>query len=137
MSIVQKFLGLLAIRTGRSSEKQYFILFAFCFNLLSLMSYHRSFMFANGIIDIIQLSLFKLLSFTIIPVLHRTIVTGNPTIYFSILVAMRAGINLAGDIAMVLADRIRRRKSVIRKFVVGGNLLYQSSCCLPSRQLFA
>ena len=64
----------------------------------------RRFIFGNLLI--IQAAVFKLLRLSIVPILNRAIVSGNPAVNLCVFSAGRAGINLTRDIAMPFADRI-------------------------------
>ena len=49
----------------------------------------------------------ELLRLAVVPVLHRAVVAGDARVHLGLLVAARALVHLAGDVAVVLAHRIR------------------------------
>lgn len=82
--------------------------------------------------DILTTS-FVFFCFPGIPVLNRSVVTGDATVHFRFLSALRAGKMLAGKITVVFADGIRRRNRVIGKSIVLCDFLYEACCRLPVR----
>ena len=87
--------------------------------------------------NVVDLSVLEFLRFTGIPVLNRTVVTGDTAVDLGLAAAFRAGVNLSGYVAVVGAYRIGRRKGVIGKLVIFGNLADKVGGCFPIRQLFA
>ena len=61
-----------------------------------------------GIVDIVELPVLVLLGLSVIPVLYRTVVTGDPAVNLGLLAAFRAGEVLSGDIAVFFTDGISR-----------------------------
>ena len=57
---------------------------------------------------IIKFTVFVLLCLAVIPVLNRTVVTGDPAVNFGFLTADRAGEMLACKVAVFFTDRVGR-----------------------------
>ena len=87
--------------------------------------------------DIIYSSVLVLLAFSVVPVLDRTVISRDTAVNLCLFSADRTCKVLAGEIAVVRTDRIRRGQRVVRQFVVLCNLPHKGSCCFPVRQFFA
>ena len=86
--------------------------------------------------EIVDLAVFELLSLTIIPVLHRTIVSGDPAVDFRLLSAVRADSLLTDQVTVILTYRVGRAQGVVGEPVVFRNLANQVCGGLPVRELF-
>ena len=64
------------------------------------------FWFKDGGFKIVNLTIFKFLGFSFVPVLDWTVVAGNTAVDFRFTAADRTGILFAADIAMVFTDGI-------------------------------
>ena len=91
--------------------------------------------FQLGMGNIIESTVLVLLGLTIIPVLYRTVVSGDTAVNLGLLSTFRAGEMLAADVAMLLTYGIGRRNGVIRQTIILCDLTYQRRCCLPVRKL--
>src|SRR5699024_7580082 len=87
--------------------------------------------------DIIFFPVFKLLNLSIVPVLYRTVISGDPAVNLRLFSAVRAGILFAVNIAVILADGVGRRNRIVWKLIILGNLPYKKRRFLPARKLLS
>ena len=86
--------------------------------------------------DVVNCSILILLSLTVVPVLNRTVVTGNTAINLSLFATLRAGVNLTGDVTVVLTYGVCWGHCVVWELIVFSNLANKVSCTLPCWELF-
>ena len=82
-------------------------------------------------------AVFVLCSLACVPVLNRTVVAGDTAVDFRLFAADRAGKMLAGQISVILTDRIGGGHGIIRQLVIFRNSLYQLCRRFPVRQLLS
>lgn len=82
--------------------------------------------------DIVHFALFKFRALTVVPVLNGTIVACDTTVNFRLLSAYGAGVLLAFEIAVLLANGVGRRERIVGQFVVFGNLSHKVCRSLPA-----
>ena len=84
---------------------------------------------------VVNLSLLEFARLTVVPVLNRSVISGNTAVNLARSAALGTSEMLAGDISVFLTYRVRGRNSVIRQFVVFRNLSYERSRRLPIGEL--
>lgn len=90
-----------------------------------------------AVADVVLLAVLELLHLAVVPVLHGTVVAGDAAPDLGVLAALGAGEVLAGNVAVVVADGVRRAHRVVRQLVVLGDLAHEVCRGLPARQLLA
>ena len=90
-----------------------------------------------GSSDVVFSAVLVFLSLAGIPVLDRTVITGDTAPDFGLLSAVRAGEHFSGEISVVLADGIGRAHGVVRQTIVLCDLTDQICRCFPVRQFLA
>ena len=79
----------------------------------------------------------ELLTFTVIPVLNRAVVTGDTAVDLGLSAAVRADGLLSGKISVIGADGIGGGQRIIGQLVVFGYLAHQCRSSLPIREFFS
>ncbi len=87
-------------------------------------------------VHVVQLALTVFLGLAVVPVLHRAVVAGNAAVDLGRFSAFGAGEMLAREVAVIFADRIRRREGVVGELVVFGNFPHKVGGGFPVRQFF-
>ena len=82
-------------------------------------------------------AVFKFLRLAVVPVLHRAVIAGDAAVDLGFFSAEGADRLLAGKIAMVFTDGIRRRQGIVRQAVVFRDFPHKGRRRLPVRQLFS
>ena len=78
-------------------------------NLITFHGHHAGvYFFQLGMGNIIEGTVLVLLCLAIVPVLYRTVVSGDTAVNLGLLSTFRAGEMLAADVAMLLTYRIGR-----------------------------
>ena len=91
----------------------------------------------HGMFNVVLFPILKLLNLPVVPVLYRTVISGDPAVDLCLSAAMRAGVLLPVDIAVILADGVGWRDRIIRKLIILRNLPYKESRFFPSWKLLA
>ena len=94
----------------------------------------RSCMAQVAVSDIVNLPILELLRLSVVPVLNRPVVTCNPAVNLRLLPAVRAGIDLPGQVSVVFAHRVGWAHGVVGQLVVFCDLPHQRGCGFPVRQ---
>ena len=115
----QHFLSHLTVGAG-TCGKQIFMGFYRLYLHLVLRHRHHGGMhlLQSGMSDVIKRTVLVFLGFSVIPVLHRTVISGNTAVDLSLLSAFRAGKMFSAEITVLAADRIGRRNGIIRQFII-------------------
>ena len=87
--------------------------------------------------DVVHLSFLILLGLSIVPVLDRTVVAGDPAVNLCLFPAYGAGEVFTVQVAVFPADGVGGRQRIVRKLIIFCNGPYQLGRCLPVGQLFA
>ena len=92
-------------------------------------------MFQLGTVDVVVGAVLVLLGLSLVPVLHRTVVSRNPAVNLRLGSADRAGEMLAGQVSVGLTDGVSGRHGVVGQLVILRNGAYQVGGRLPVGQL--
>ena len=124
IAAIQKLLHHSAVRTRLRREQQQRIPCRSWLNRSSSLRFFLEIRQRSGYqsFDFICPAILELLCLAGIPVLHRTIVSGNAGIDLGLCTALRALPYFAGNIAIIRAYRIGRADRIIRKLVILSDL---------------
>lgn len=137
--------GYFAVGAGGGHKEQVAVLKTFTFghgldnrlaNFLGVFSADNAVVGQLGSTDVVNLAVFIFLGLAVVPVLNRTIVSGNTAVYLGGFSANGALFLLARKISVAFADRIGGGNGVVGKLVILGNLANEGGCRLPVGKLF-
>ena len=101
------------------------------------LCFHRFYCRCTRMKDIVHGSVFIFLRFSVVPVLYRTIISGDSAVNFCFLATGRADKMFPCNIAVFFTYRIRRWQGIVRQTVIFCDLSYQCGCCLPVRKFLS
>ena len=141
LRVFQKHLRNLAVRTGLGRKEQVLRLGVWraggAFVRFLLLLRGGALTAELGVRDVVDGALLEFLRFAVVPVLDGAVVTGDSAVYLRLLAAVRAFVDLAGEISVVFADRIGRRQRVVGQRIVLRDLAHERGGGAPVGQLFA